>query len=96
MSGVIKDYLVSKSSLMDYFQCCEDYYIKLLEDYLWRVKENNGIYFLTYWKKGGRLQECVIVKKSGRPLIFRQSDYTMIVCIECVKIALVLKTENEV
>ena len=54
------------------------------------------MFFLTYWKEGGKLNECVIVKKNNNPLIMRKEDYTMIVIIECVKVAVVLKNDMEV
>lgn len=96
MQTIVQEFLESKNSLMRYFDCEDNYYIKALDDYDWRIKESEGLYFLTYWKPGGRLNECVIVRKDKKTLIFRQFDYTMIICIECVKIALILKNSNEV
>lgn len=95
MENVVLEYLSSKYNLLDYFDCSEDYYVKLAVGCNWRVKEIDGIYILTYWRDGGMLRECVIVKKKREPLIFRQDMYTLIVCIECVKVAIILKNSNE-
>ncbi|MCI8804564.1 MAG: hypothetical protein HFE59_01460 [Clostridiales bacterium] len=96
MEKTIKDYLYSKEKLLNNFDCDTDYFVKNLDEYNWRVKDMDGMFFLTYWKEGGKLNECVIVKKNNNPLIMRKEDYTMIVIIECVKIAVVLKNDMEV
>ncbi len=96
MEKTIKDYLYSKKKLLNDFDCDTDYFLKNLEEYNWRVKDMDGMFFLTYWKEGGKLNECVIVKKNNNPLIMRKEDYTMIVIIECVKVAVVLKNDMEV
>ena len=96
MEKTIKAYLYSKKKLLNDFDCDTDYFLKNLEEYNWRVKDMDGMFFLTYWKEGGKLNECVIVKKNNNPLIMRKEDYTMIVIIECVKVAVVLKNDMEV
>jgi len=96
MEKTIKNYLCSKEKLLKEFDCDTEYYVKSLEEYNWRVKDTEGMFFLTYWKEGGRLNECVIVKKNNKPLIMRKKDYTMIVIIECIKVAAVLKNDMEV
>ena len=51
---------------------------------------------MTYWRDGGKLNECIIVKKNNEPVIIRKKDYTMILVIECVKVAVILKNDMEV
>ena len=93
MNDVEKDVSVEKK-LMKYFNCDGNYFVKAAVDCGWRIKEIDGNYFVAYWKEGEAPTECVVVKKNSEPLIFKKSDYTMIICIECVKIALVLKNSN--
>lgn len=96
MEKLLKRYVESQSKLLKSFDSDTDYFIKNVSDYNWRVKEIDGMFFLTYWKDGGKLNECVIVKKNNQPIIVRKSDYTMIVVIECIKIAVILKNDMEV
>ncbi len=96
MEKLLKRYVESQSKLLKSFGSDTDYFIKNVSDYNWRVKEIDGMFFLTYWKDGGKLNECVIVKKNNQPIIVRKSDYTMIVVIECIKIAVILKNDMEV
>ncbi len=96
MEKILKKYVDSKSRLLKSFDCNGEYFVKPLEGYNWRVKELDQMAFLTYWKEGEKLNECVIVKKNNAPIIVRRKDYTMIVAIECVKVALILKNDMEV
>lgn len=96
MENDVKNYIDCKNKLLKMFKCDDEYFIKTLEDYNWRVKNSEGLFFLTYWKQGGKLNECIIVKKNNRPLIFREKEYTLIVAVECVKVALILKNDMEV
>lgn len=96
MENAVRDYVDCKNKLLRMFDCNEEYFIKTLEDYNWRVKNSEGMFFLTYWRQGGRLNECIIVKKNSKPMILRAEGYTMIVAIECVKVALILKNDMEV
>ena len=96
MEKVLKMYDETKDKLLRSFDCDKEYFIKNNEYYNWRVKDIDGMFFLMYWKDGGKLNECVIVKKNNEPVIVRKKDYTMILVIECVKIAVILKNDMEV
>jgi len=93
---IVENYLESKNSLFSYFDCNEEYFVKPVLDYEWRIKEIDNMFILTYWKQGGKLNECIIAKKDNIPIIVRKSDYSLVVAIECVKVAIILKTEREV
>ena len=96
MEKTLKKYVEGKDKLLKAFDCENEYFIKNIVDHNWRVKDAENMFFLTYWKDGGKLNECVIVKKNNEPIIVRKKDYTMIVVIECVKVALILKNDMEV
>lgn len=95
MKKAVSEYLCSKNNLMQYFNCKDDYFIKPIVNYYWRIKEEDDVYFLSYWKDGSPLNECVIVKKNNKPLIFEKRDYTMIIGVECVKVGLVVRNINK-
>ncbi len=96
MEELLKKYTESKKAILNNFNCETDYFIKNIEDYNWRVKDVDGMFFLTYWREGEKLNECIIVKKNNSPVIVRQMGYTMAVVIECIKIALILRNDMEV
>lgn len=96
MDSIVKNFVSTKDELLKAFDCSDLYFVKVQEDCFWRIKNVDGMHFLTYWKEGGKLCECIVVKKDNLPLISRKEGYTMAVIIECVKVALVLKNELEV
>ncbi len=96
MEKVLKKYDDIKNKLLKSFDCDKEYFIKNNDDCNWRVKDVEGMFFLTYWRDGGKLNECIIVKKNNEPVIIRKKDYTMILVIECVKVAVILKNDMEV
>jgi len=96
MEKILEKYTDSRNEILDTFGCEKEYFIKNIETYNWRVKDVDGMFFLTYWKQGGKLNECIIVKKNNAPIIIRKEEYTMIIVIECIKIALILKNNMEV
>lgn len=96
MTNIVEDFVYSRKNLMEYFKCNNDYFIKPFFGYKWRVKENDGLYFLVYWKDGEGLNERVITKMNNNPAIIRKEEFTMVVFIECVKVAAILENINEV
>lgn len=96
MKRVISNYINYRNAILRRFECDQNYYVKPIEEYNWKIKENQGIYFLNYWKGNGRVNQCVIVKKDNIPYVMKEKDYTMIVCIECVKVAIIALNEKEV
>lgn len=96
MKNIVSNYIESRDAILKRFECEQDFFVKPIEEYNWRIKEVEGIYFLNYWKENDKVNECVIVKKDGIPYVMKERDYTMIVCIECVKVAIIASNEKEV
>lgn len=94
MKYLIDNFISAKKDLNAEFNCKEDFFINPLIENKWTIKDNDGIFFLTYWDNKEKLKECVIVKKDNSPLIFKNEDYTMIIGIECIKLAFILKNSN--
>ena len=94
MDNAVKNFSDANLKIKRYFKCKEDCFVKVMDDYNWSIKEGEGISFFMYWKDGQPLKECVISKKNDKPLIFKTNKYTMVIAIECVKVALVVKNEN--
>lgn len=96
MKKTVSNYINSRNAILKSFQCEQDFYVKPIEGCKWAVRENDGAFFLNYWHDGKGVRECFIVKKDGLPYVIREKDYTMIVCIECVKVAIIAANSDEV
>jgi len=90
----LKSYVTSKNELMTHFKCDEDFFIKPMEGIKWAVKTEEDFSFLFYWTSEEKKQTAVIVKKNGEPMIYKTNDYTMVIAIDCVKIAFVFSNKN--
>lgn len=95
MSDLVDKYMGATQSLQKYFNCTNDYFIKPLPDFNWSIYGDEGIFFLTYWNKDNDKVNAVIVKKDNKPLIYKTEDYTMVVALDCIKIAFILKNKKE-
>ena len=94
MKDIVENFINTKKILNTKFNCNEDFFIKPLVDKKWTIKDNDGIFFLTYLDDKNMPKECVIVKKNNEPMIFKKDNYTMVIGIECVKLAFILDNNN--
>lgn len=95
MENIIDNFINAKNQLNNYFNCNEDFFIKPLINNQWTIKDNDGVFFLTYIEEN-KTKDCVIVKKNNEPIIFKSNDYTMVIGIECVKLGFILKNSNKI
>ena len=94
MKDIIKNFINSKNALNKYFDCNEDFFINPLLDNKWTLKEDNGIYFLKCFKDDIP-KDYIVVKKNNAPMIFEKDDYSMIIAIDCIKLAFLVKNSNK-
>ena len=95
MRNVVANYIKSQQNLFKYFNCPENYLVRPMVGYNWQVFEEGNITFFSYWKEDIPRQNAVIVKKDGFPQIYKAKDYTMVVAIDCIKTAFVMKNTDE-
>lgn len=96
MKQTVTNYINHKKDLMDSFNCQNDYYIQPITEYKWDIKKEEDVYILSYWEDEGNKTDLVIVKKNGEPIIFNNDNYTMIIGINCIKIAYIVKNKNKI
>ena len=94
MKDIVYNFINTKKILNKNFNCNEDFFIKPLIDKKWSIKDNDGIFFLTYLDDNKKPKEYVIVKKNNEPMIYKKDNYTMVIGIECVKLAFILDNNN--
>lgn len=90
----VQDYVLYRDNVLSYFQCEGDFFIKPLTSLEWTIRSVEDFYFLTYWTEENKKIEAVIVKKNGVPMIHKTEEYTMIVAIDCVKIAFIFSNQH--
>jgi len=89
----IQKFIAAKKSVMDFFGCEGNFYIKPLLDYNWSCKSNNDFFILSYQKDDEPTINAVVVKKNGEPMIYKTEEYTMVIAIDCVKTAFIFKNQ---
>lgn len=95
MKKFVPDYIKAKRDMLDYFKCEEDYFLKPVTNCSWHIKELEEMFFISYQEGEDKPNESIIVKKDGKPMVYRQGDYALVICVECVKVGLIFKIENE-
>lgn len=92
---VVQEWIQTQNEVLQFFQCEGEYFIKTL-DYEWTICHTEDFYFLSYWIKKNKRVDAVIVKKNGLPMVYRKKEYTMVVAIDCVKIAFVFRNSQQI
>lgn len=93
---IVLGYMESSKELIEHFGCDNDFFLKPLMGFEWAIRSEDDFHFLSYWGEGSKKTEAVIVRKNGEPMIFRKSDYVMVVAIDCVKIGFIFKLDSEI
>ncbi len=94
-SEFVHNFISSQKNLMQYFGCDGDFYIKPLINFNWAVKNDDDFSILSYWDNNDKRIDAVVVKKGGQPMVYKKDDFTMVIGIDCVKLAFIFKTELE-
>ncbi len=95
MQKEIQSYLRAKNNILMKFGCKQDYPIKPMINVKWMISGDDGVFFLTYWDENNERKDFAIAKSDGSPMIFETKDYSMVVAIDCIKIAFVFKNINK-
>ncbi len=98
VNKLIDEYEKNRKLLLNCFDCDEDYFIKDLQEYNWNISITENWHILSYWKDINtskvKKTDIAIVKKDGKPQIFETPKYSMIIGIQCVKIAFILDNKK--
>ena len=74
MKDIVQNFIKAKQELNKQFECNDDFFIKPLINNKWSIKDNDGIFFLTYLDEQNVAKDCVIVKKNGQPMIYKKES----------------------
>lgn len=96
---IVADYVKIKKLLMDSFCCNDDYFVKNVEECKWTISNDANWCIVSYWDKKGTKEvknDLVVVKKNGKLQIFENGKYTMVICIQCVKVAFIFDNSKRI
>lgn len=96
MESYIIQFLKAQETLMEQFKCDTNYFIKPLVNSKWALKIEESAVFLTYCYEKMERVTLVVSRKEGNPEFYKSNEYTMIVAIDCIKIAFIFKNNNVV
>lgn len=82
----VTDYIFSE------FRVSKDYFISVKDEYNWEIISDDNINLIK-WYEDNEVKTNLIVSNNSGPLIISKDGYTMIIAIDCVKIAYIFKDE---
>ena len=88
-NNFVHDFIMAKHELFRHFKCTDEYFVQIKLGHNWEVIEEDGVYFLNYWENADRKTSAVAVTKGDVVQVFQAEDYTMVVAIDCVRIAFI-------
>ena len=88
-TNTVHDFIMAKLELFRHFKCTDEYCVQIKLGHNWAIVEEDGIYFLSYWENMNSKTNAVVVSKGDTAQVFKADDYTMVVAIDCVRIAFV-------
>ena len=90
MSDAVTKYFAAEDALYRAFGCDEKYPLRVAQLCKWQIKRDVSTYFLALMEDTNKATEFVVVQKDGKPLIYNADGYSMIIAIDCVKMAFIL------
>lgn len=85
----------NQNKLFEEFGVPNNYQLKIMKDAKFSVSVENEIHLVKYDENSSTTTNLILTKKD-EPLIFEKDGYTMIIAIDCVKVALVFSNDNRV
>lgn len=95
MLDLINNFTNIQTDIREIFGCNNDFFINPMLDSDWIIQENDETFFLSFIDAKKNAKTCVISRRNGIPLIFEREEVTMVVAIECVKIAFIFLNKNK-
>lgn len=96
MEVLIKEYLKLEENIRRKFKCEEDFFLKPMIGNKWAINTENDTCFLSYLDNNdSKKNTCYVVSKNSKPMIYKKDDITMIIAIDCIKIAFIFENKNK-
>ncbi len=92
---MINDLVIYKKTQNDIFKNFNvepKYFLSVLDECSWEIIMQDDINLIKY-DNGTEQKTNLIVQKSEKPFIVEKGGYTMVVAIDCVKVAFVFKND---
>ncbi|MFI3231048.1 MAG: hypothetical protein R3Y29_05815 [bacterium] len=95
IDSLIKEYKILEEDIKREFKCDNDFFLKPMIGNSWAINTSNNTYFLTYLDQDNTQHTCYVVNKNSMPMIYKKDNLTMIIAIDCVKIAFIFENTNK-
>ncbi len=92
MNNQITSFKQTKDDIFLKFGVENKYFLNMFDDYEWEILSDGDINMVKY-QKDDISKTNLIIKKNNNPFIIEKDGYTMIIAIDCVKIAFVFKND---
>lgn len=89
----VATFLSARKNVLKHFGCDEDYFVKPMLGMEWLIRTVDDFRFLTYWPPDGKKMDAVVVSRNGQPMVFKTNSYTMVIGIDCVKMAFIFNNK---
>lgn len=90
MQKIIENITSNQKKLFEEFDVPNNYYLKILPDVSWTVFSENDMNLVKYTLDDNTVTNLILNTKDS-PMIYDKNGYTMIIAIDCVKVALVFE-----
>lgn len=90
MQKIIENITSNQKKLFEEFDVPNNYYLKILTGTSWTVLSENDMNLVKYTLGEDTITNLILNTKD-RPMIYNKNGYTMIIAIDCVKVALVFE-----
>lgn len=91
----LEEFNEAQEEIFDFFSIENEYFLKVDLKSKWSIEEVEGVCFLKYWN-GEKEETNVVVKSGNKALISQKKGYTMVVSVDCIKIAMVFSNKNKI
>ncbi len=92
MINDLVSYKKSQNDIFKKFNVDAKYFLSVLDTHIWEIISQDDINLIKY-EDGTEQKTNLIIQKGEKPFIVEKDGYTMVVAIDCVKVAFVFRND---
>lgn len=92
MNNKVNDFKTANNDIFLKFGVENKYFLSVLDECNWEIINDTDISIVKY-VLNGESKTNLIVKKDDKPFVISKDGYTMVVAIDCIKIAFLFKDD---
>ncbi len=95
MQKKIEQFCNLNKKIHDELNIADGIYLSAKLDKKWRIIDFSELKMVEF-ENNNTFEKCVIVNNDKEPLIIRKEKYTIVVAIDCVKVAFIFDNKKEI